>query len=228
VFFSYELGVAKPDFTVFQRAIGVLTKDNIMPDDCVMVGNSLVNDVAPAQHMGFRTVLFAPEAVARVRHQTRSGDPQPRPVAGMAVRLAILHYHLRPGGVTTVIRNSQRALADRFDVTVLADFGYDDRPARSQARISRRGDLLARRLQDRLKGVDVLHTHNIGLGKHPRLTCAVKLLAKRLGTIQVINQVHDFPEDARPAQLRALRDTAPANPTTCSGTGDLLLRPRRM
>jgi len=36
-----------------------------MPDDCVMVGNSLVNDVAPAQHMGFRTVLFAPKAVAQ-------------------------------------------------------------------------------------------------------------------------------------------------------------------
>jgi len=64
VFFSYELGVAKPDLTAFQRAVVVLTADNIMPDDCVMVGNSLANDVAPAQHMGFRTVLFAPKAVA--------------------------------------------------------------------------------------------------------------------------------------------------------------------
>jgi FMN phosphatase YigB (HAD superfamily) len=27
------------------------------------VGNSLVNDIAPAQHIGFRTVLFAPEVV---------------------------------------------------------------------------------------------------------------------------------------------------------------------
>jgi len=130
----------------------------------------------------------------------------------MALRLAILHYHLRPGGVTTVIRNSLRALADRFDVSLLANFGYDDRPARSRAQFLAGATLLARRLQDRLKGVDVLHTHNIGLGKHPRLTCAVKLLAKRLGTIQVINQVHDFPEDARPAQLRALRD--------CSGKPD--------
>ncbi|MGO9244875.1 MAG: HAD family hydrolase [Verrucomicrobiia bacterium] len=63
VFFSFELGVAKPDPTAFRRAVEVLTKDNIMPDDCVFVGNSLTNDVAPAQHMGFRTVLFAPEAV---------------------------------------------------------------------------------------------------------------------------------------------------------------------
>jgi putative hydrolase of the HAD superfamily len=64
VFFSFELGVAKPDTTAFRRAIAALTKDNIMPDDCVMVGNSLVNDVAPAQHMGFHTVLFAPQPVA--------------------------------------------------------------------------------------------------------------------------------------------------------------------
>lgn len=62
-FFSFELGVSKPDTTAFQRAIAALTKDNIMPDDCVMIGNSLVNDVAPAQHMGFRTVLFAPQPV---------------------------------------------------------------------------------------------------------------------------------------------------------------------
>jgi putative hydrolase of the HAD superfamily len=64
VFFSFELGVAKPDPTAFQRAVGVLTKDNTMPDDCVMIGNSLTNDVAPAQHMGFRTVLFSPTSVA--------------------------------------------------------------------------------------------------------------------------------------------------------------------
>jgi glycosyltransferase involved in cell wall biosynthesis len=122
----------------------------------------------------------------------------------MALRLAILHYHLRPGGVTTVIRNAQHALAGQFDVTVLADFGYDDRPARSQAEFLAGANLLANQLRKRLRGVDVLHTHNIGLGKHPRLTYAVQLLARR-GKIKIINQVHDFPEDNRPAQLHALR-----------------------
>ncbi len=122
----------------------------------------------------------------------------------MGVRLAILHYHLRPGGVTTVIRNAQRALAGEFDVTVLVDFGYDERPARSQAKFLAGANLLANQLHERLRGVDVLHTHNIGLGKHPRLTRAVKLLARR-SRITIINQVHDFPEDNRPAQLRALR-----------------------
>ena len=113
----------------------------------------------------------------------------------MAVNIALLHYHLRPGGVTTVIRNAQRALG----AAVFADFGYNERPAGS------RPDFVAeaRVLLGRLPRGGVLHTHNIGLGKHPRLTYAVKLLAET-GT-RIINQVHDFPEDNRPAQLRALR-----------------------
>src|SRR5258708_2714457 len=63
VFFSFDLGVAKPDLTAFRRAVEALTRENIMPDDCVFVGNSPVNDIAPARHLGFRTVLFAPEAI---------------------------------------------------------------------------------------------------------------------------------------------------------------------
>jgi putative hydrolase of the HAD superfamily len=63
VVFSYDIGVAKPDPALFRRAVEALTRENIMPDDCVFVGNSLVNDIAPAQHIGFRTVLFAPEIV---------------------------------------------------------------------------------------------------------------------------------------------------------------------
>src|ERR1700690_1196207 len=116
----------------------------------------------------------------------------------MAVNIAILHYHLRPGGVATVIRNAQRALSGKFDVQVLADFGYDERPARSRAAFLAE----SRRLAERLRGVDVLHTHNVGLGKHPRLTYAIKLLAEQR-RIKIINQVHDFPEVNRPAQLRA-------------------------
>jgi glycosyltransferase involved in cell wall biosynthesis len=50
----------------------------------------------------------------------------------------------------------------------------------------------------------ILHTHNITLGKHPRLAYAVKLLARET-SIRIINQVHDFPEDNRPGQLHALR-----------------------
>src|ERR1017187_9770007 len=122
----------------------------------------------------------------------------------MAVKIAILHYHLRTGGVATVIHNAQRALAEKFDVQVLVDFGYDEHPARSRRAFLAESRQLADRLAQRLRGVDVLHTHNVGLGKHPRLACAIKLLAERRG-IKIINQVHDFPEDNRPAELSALR-----------------------
>ncbi len=122
----------------------------------------------------------------------------------MVVKIAMLHYHARTGGVTTVIRNAQRALAGKHDVRVLADFGYNERPARNRKVFLSESRTLADRLAERLRGVDVLHTHNVGLGKHPRLTYAVKLLAQR-ADIRIINQVHDFPEDNRPAQLRALR-----------------------
>ena len=63
VFLSFEIGVAKPDPLLFHHAVEALTRENVLPDDCVFVGNSLVDDIAPAQHAGFKTVLFAPEAV---------------------------------------------------------------------------------------------------------------------------------------------------------------------
>lgn len=119
------------------------------------------------------------------------------------MKIAMLHYHLRAGGVTTVIRNAQRALAGRHEVRVIADFGYDDRPARDRNAFL--GEAMS--LLERLPRTGILHTHNIGLGKNPRLTCAVKLLAER-GKVRILNQVHDFPEEDRPAQLRALRRCA--------------------
>jgi len=115
------------------------------------------------------------------------------------VNIVMLHYHLRPGGVTTVIRNAQRALAPQHDVRVLADFGYDDNPRTFQRRV--------REYLRRLPRAGILHTHNVGLGKNPALTYAVKRLAET-GCVKIINQVHDFPEENRPAQLRALRQHA--------------------
>ncbi|HUJ09651.1 MAG TPA: HAD family hydrolase [Verrucomicrobiae bacterium] len=60
VFFSFEMGVAKPDPAAFRPAVEALTRENLVPDSCVFIGDSLVNDIAPAEHLGFRTVLYAP------------------------------------------------------------------------------------------------------------------------------------------------------------------------
>src|SRR5258708_2153861 len=38
VFFSFDLGVAKPDLALFRRAVEALTRADVMPDDCVFVG----------------------------------------------------------------------------------------------------------------------------------------------------------------------------------------------
>src|SRR5690242_1901613 len=104
-------------------------------------------------------------------------------------RVAILHYHLRPGGITTVIRNAQKALSSRYEVTVLAEFGYDEAPARSRTAFLAESRALMQQLAAATRNTDILHTHNLTLGKNPRLTCAVKLLAER-GGLRVLNQIH--------------------------------------
>jgi len=66
LFFSFELGVAKPDAAIFRPAIEALTRENVMPDETVYIGDSLLDDIAPAQHLGFRTVLYSPAPVGEL------------------------------------------------------------------------------------------------------------------------------------------------------------------
>jgi putative hydrolase of the HAD superfamily len=59
-FFSCDLGVAKPDLTGFRLVTGVLARDGITPAECLFVGDSPGNDIAPARQAGFQAVLFGP------------------------------------------------------------------------------------------------------------------------------------------------------------------------
>ena len=65
----------------------------------------------------------------------------------------------------------------------------------------------------------ILHVHNGNLGKNPRVTLALKLLADRIDAedlpIRIFYQVHDFAEDQRPDNYHALLN--------CSGQADPLL-----
>ncbi len=136
----------------------------------------------------------------------------------MPVRAAIVHYHLRPGGVTRVIAHSVAALG-RLGVrtAVLADSPPDDdrtpianvqaveglnyesagvQPVALAARL----EAAARRA---LGGVpDVWHFHNHALGKNPALTLAVHRLAAR--GHRLLLHLYDFAEDGRPADYQAL------------------------
>ena len=145
------------------------------------------------------------------------------------MNLYIFHYHLLPGGVTTVIRDGARVLLahrglfpglDRLVVVAGGDdggglvapvercrldaVGYDDAPATAGGQ-RQLADLLLRRFGD---GVWWIHNHH--LAKNTRFTGAV--LAAAADGQPMILQIHDFPENARPANLARLHAEVPASP----------------
>jgi putative hydrolase of the HAD superfamily len=58
-FYSFEFGFAKPGLQLHAAARAALASLDIRPEETLCVGNDLVNDIAPAVQLGFRTALFA-------------------------------------------------------------------------------------------------------------------------------------------------------------------------
>ena len=132
------------------------------------------------------------------------------------LRVALVHYHLRPGGVTTVLRHAAAALAERGAACVVLagappsapawpapvvpvpglDYGGTDSPEALRA-------ALARAAQGALGAApDVWYVHNHALGRNRALPGAVRLLADAGAALLL--QPHDFAEDGRPAFYRDL------------------------
>ncbi|MDO9540749.1 MAG: hypothetical protein Q7J98_00295 [Kiritimatiellia bacterium] len=141
------------------------------------------------------------------------------------MRVAIVHYHLRVGGVARVIHHSVQALQERsIDAVVLSGAAPDCEwscpvgVVEGLDYISHKNvtDRAARLLADRMKRAavkalgrspDVWHIHNHALGKNPALTMAVHHLAAE--GQHILLQMHDFAEDGRPALYhRMLNDVA--------------------
>lgn len=118
------------------------------------------------------------------------------------MRVAIVHYHLEPGGVTSVILNASRAL-ERAGIphavltqAQIPGLGYLSDP----------GDLTAHDLLLQLRQAataalggapDLWHFHNHSLGKNrlfPELIQRLALAGERL-----LLQIHDLAENGRPA-----------------------------
>jgi glycosyltransferase involved in cell wall biosynthesis len=130
------------------------------------------------------------------------------------MRIAIIHHHLHQGGVTRVIESQLNALPDygNYKLTVhtgdpmphLAvnnlniDF-YCCESLRyltddlSEEQIHDTFEKIARYLEQVAGANDILHFHNLNLGKNPLLTLASYNLAKR--GLKIINHCHDFAED---------------------------------
>ncbi|OGV42693.1 MAG: hypothetical protein A2X46_05350 [Lentisphaerae bacterium GWF2_57_35] len=136
------------------------------------------------------------------------------------LKVAVVHYHLHPGGVTRVVQNAIKSLTGqdvRFAVLsgepvvesfgegvavgVVEGLGYaqsDEREAGEE--LLPRMDAAARQA---LGGApDLWHIHNHSLGKNAALPEFVSRLAHRGD--RLLLQIHDFAEDGRPGNYRFL------------------------
>jgi hypothetical protein len=135
------------------------------------------------------------------------------------VRLAIVHHHLHPGGVTRIIEHAVSALrACPVDIVILSGkapqrawavpvrvvdtLAYEGQRAEgSPAQLAAELQTAARDALGSLP--DLWHVHNHSLGKNLALPGA--LLALAGNGQRLLLQLHDFAEDGRPLNYRRLR-----------------------
>jgi len=128
------------------------------------------------------------------------------------MKIAFLHYHLKPGGVTTVIKHQAMAIEKTCSSLVLtgsqpefpfptdtadiAGIGYDRQsgPKHDPLAVA---DKIVQTIHSKWKdGCDILHVHNPTLAKNRNFLHILKALQKQ--NIRLLLQIHDFAEDGRP------------------------------
>jgi hypothetical protein len=125
----------------------------------------------------------------------------------------IVHHHLRPGGVTGVIIEQARYLNERglAHAVISSENGQGnelrisipllDYPCDPYVTGAQLLEIIAKKIEHLPQPV-VWHIHNPTLGCHPAWTECVRLLAEK--NERMILHIHDFPEDKRPENYRAL------------------------
>lgn len=135
-------------------------------------------------------------------------------------RVAMVHYHLRRGGVSRVLEAAREALVAKGDkvailsgelpppgassegVRVVPALNY--RRSGSTVVAESLADLLQREAQAQLGGPpDLWHFHNPTLAKNVLLPSVIRELASR--GERALLQIHDFPEDGRPGNYSTQR-----------------------
>ena len=128
------------------------------------------------------------------------------------MKIAFIHYHLKTGGVTTVIKQQLGAIPDRRQTLVLTGLPPETSfPARishipelaysSQYRGRFDPDDVAQAILEaihtRFNGpCDLLHVHNPTLAKNNQFIKILKSLQEK--GVNLLLQIHDFAEDGRP------------------------------
>ncbi len=136
------------------------------------------------------------------------------------MRIAILHFHLRRGGVTRVVELATQALCERGEdvlvivgeapqggrlspdrIAVVPELTYGVGPEQADAL---RENVEAACLRRWGTLPDVWHIHNHALGKNFALPLVVRAWAEQ-GQAMIL-QLHDFAENGRPQNYQLLRD----------------------
>ncbi|MDL1967381.1 MAG: hypothetical protein LWW97_02245 [Deltaproteobacteria bacterium] len=128
------------------------------------------------------------------------------------MKIAFIHYHLKTGGVTTVLKQQVEALREECEVLVLSGefpdisfpadsvhipgLGYDSQSQKIYKPEEVADDIIKAVFSRWDNGCDVLHVHNPMLAKNMNLLKILKDLQKR--GIKLFLQIHDFAEDGRP------------------------------
>ena len=128
------------------------------------------------------------------------------------MKIALLHYHLKPGGVTTVIRHQVEALKRDCKVLLLSSappasawpvpcktipgIGYQDDLTQSMDPEKVAAEIQLAIQEEWKEGCDLLHVHNPTLAKNFIFLDVLKALQKK--GITLFLQIHDFAEDGRP------------------------------
>jgi glycosyltransferase involved in cell wall biosynthesis len=137
----------------------------------------------------------------------------------MIKRIDIVHYHLKSGGVTSIIRSQIESLKkhpgvfdirifcgecpnpehfEKSGVEVIVDkvFGYANFSITDSKEIRANFEEVSEKSKSYFRKDRLIYFHNLNLGKNPYWTLAIAELAKK--GFPVFNHAHDFSED-RPA-----------------------------
>jgi glycosyltransferase involved in cell wall biosynthesis len=142
------------------------------------------------------------------------------------MKIVIMHYHLKTGGVSRVIESQIIGLRySQKDIQLVVLSGEESKMIDLHSSSEDFSSLLyysdgqgsMNEYQDEVSGImtfikknlsenAILHCHNPNLGKNPALTLAVYKLA--MEGYPIVNHCHDFPED-RPENLSLLKEIIP-------------------
>jgi hypothetical protein len=128
------------------------------------------------------------------------------------MKIAFVHYHLKTGGVTTVIKQQIQSLQTACQVLTITGeapaspfpgpvacipgLGYE-RPGVAPLEPEKVADTVLAAIRKQWpQGCDLLHVHNPLLAKNRHFLDILKILQQK--DIKLLLQIHDFAEDGRP------------------------------